>query len=656
MVHAGSDKRIGIDVGGTFTDLIVLSGGEVRTFKVPTSRDQADGVLEALNEAGVDPESVDAISHGTTIATNALLERLGARTALITTRGFRDVIEIARQNRASLYDLTVVRQPALVPRELRLTVSERVDSTGIKTPLDEDDLRAACDALETLNAQSVAVCYLFSWLHPEHERATGRALAERFPEMSVSLSCDVLPEFREYERTSTTVANAYLAPLLGNYLRKVERRVTERGLPNLLVMQSSGGVIDSSIAAERAASCVLSGPAGGVVGAAFIAEACGYDNVLSFDMGGTSTDVAPIVDGRVEVTTESVVAGVALKLPMVDVHTVGAGGGSVARIDDGGALQVGPESAGADPGPACYGRGGNDPTVTDANVTLGYIADGAAFGGSIKIDAEQARDAMTGIRLPGESATEAIAGGVLEVANATMAQALRVISVQRGLDPREFALVAFGGAGPLHACKLADALGMRTVLVPAAGGVLSALGLGMADVRRDYVQSLRVPIDDLDRSAPAAFAALDSQAGRDLPGHDAERSVDLRYEGQSYEITVSEIGDGPLPKRFHEAHRKRFGYAMEDHPVEAVAVRLVATRRSTRPMLGSHTRKSSATRTRRAHFGEWVDVPVLDGNALTGSQVVEGPSIVEYSESTCVVSPGWSGAVEASGTLILEKK
>jgi N-methylhydantoinase A len=642
---------VGIDVGGTFTDVVAIVEGELRTAKVPSvPGDEAAGVAAALRASGVEAGAVAVFAHGTTVATNALLERRGARVALITTEGFRDVIEIGRQNRASLYDLAAHRPPPLVPRELRFVVRERMGPEGVLVPLDEASLEAAVAAVRGAGVEAVAVCLLFAFLHPEHERRVGEALRRALPGVRLSLSSEVLPEFREYERCATTVANAYLGPALVSYLERLE--------PRPLVMQSSGGVVDVGGAIERPAACVLSGPAAGVVGAAFVAEAGGHRDVLTFDMGGTSTDVAAVVDGAVLVTPESVVAGVPIRFPMVDVHSVGAGGGSVAWLDEGGALRVGPRSAGARPGPACYGRSGEEPTVTDANLVLGYLEDGAVLGGAVTLDRGLAERALARLVVDGTSPNchtpsvrhwvagrtkQDAAGGVVEaalgvvsVADAEMVRALRVISVERGLDPRDFALVAFGGAGPLHACSLAEELRIRRVLVPQASGVLSALGLAVADLRRDYVAP-----------AVAGFERLEQQAARDLAGASLTRLVDARYRGQSYELTV---GAEDWERGFVEAHERRYGFRMESE-VELVNVRLVATRPRPRPALAAES-ASPRTGSRRVFLdGEWIEVPMHRAGVA-----VTGPAIVELPEATCLVRPGWAGEPDATGTLVLERE
>jgi N-methylhydantoinase A len=617
---------VGVDIGGTFTDLVAIVDGELVTAKVPSAvGDEARGVAAALAAAGVEPDAVEVLAHGTTVATNALLERRGARTALVTTEGFRDVLEIGRQDRASLYDLSAHRPAPLVPRELRFTVRERMGPEGVLVPLDRESLMETVQAVAAAGVEAVAVCLLFSFLHPDHERIVGEAIRAALPGVRLSLSCDLLPEFREYERSSTTVANAYLAPALSSYLERIE--------PRPLVMQSSGGVVDVATAAARPASCVLSGPAAGVVGAAFVACTAGFDDVVCFDMGGTSTDVALVLGGTAQVTSESVVAGVPIRFPMVDVHTIGAGGGSIAWLDEGGALRVGPRSAGARPGPACYGRGGEAPTVTDSNLVLGYFGDGAVLGGEVVLDRALAEAALA--VLPGESAVES-ALGVIRVVEADMARALRVVSVERGIDPRGLSLVAFGGAGPLHACALAEELGMERVLVPLASGVLSALGLAAADLRRDYVAPAAVPFDE-----------LAARASEDLPGAEQRRLVDARYRGQAHELTVeADDWESELPA----AHEQRYGFRL-DADVELVNRRLVAVVRRGRPALRASGVVGGGAGARRAHLdGGWIDLPVVGpGSAVTG------PAIVELPGATCLVRPGWAGETDAGGTLVLER-
>jgi N-methylhydantoinase A len=659
--------RAGVDVGGTFTDVVALRDGELQLGKVPsTPRDQSEGVIAGISAAHVDLAGLDAFAHGMTVATNALLERRGARLALVTTHGFRDVIEIGRQARADLYDLTRHRPPPLVPRELRFTVKERMGPDGVIEPLDEESVRETVDAIAAAEVEAVAVGLLFGYLHPDHERCVGAALRERLPDVHVSLSSEVLPEFREFERLATTTADAYLAPRLRRYLENLVAKLADAGLSSPpLVMQSSGGVVEAKSAARHAAGCLLSGPAGGVVGAAHAAAASGYRDVLTFDMGGTSTDVAPVIGGRALTTTESVVAGVPVKLPMVDIHTVSAGGGSIAWVDAGGALRVGPESAGADPGPACYGRGGERPAVTDANLMLGYLADGALLGGEVRLHRARAQAALerVGAELAATGGGEAqdavaVAHGVVRVANAEMVRALRVISIERGLDPRAFALLAFGGAGPMHTCALAEDLDMSTVLVPRACGVLSALGLAISDVRRDLVRPHLGALDELaQHRLEEAFAALEDEARRDLPGAEIERLADLRYRGQAFELTVGAAELDGLGGRFEAAHEQRYGYRMKDDPVELVAIRVVARIPVPKPPLTEAPGTGAGpTGEREAYFdGDWRTVPVYDRTRMGAGDPVEGPALVEFPEATCVVRPGWSGAIDDAGTLVLRR-
>jgi N-methylhydantoinase A len=658
-----TEARLGVDVGGTFTDLVALVDGGLITAKVPTTpRNQARGVVAALGIVQPAVGAVASLAHGSTVATNALLERRGARTALVTTEGFRDVIEIGRQNRPALYDLTRDRPPALVPRELRFTVRERMGRDGVLLPLDDQSVRAAVDACREAEVEAVAVCLLFGFLHPEHEQRVGEALREALPDLQISLSSEVLPELREYERCSTTVANSYLTPRLAAYLERLADEVEALGLPSPLVMQSSGGAAEIETAAARAASCLLSGPAGGVVGAAWVAGLSGFQDLLTFDMGGTSTDVAAVLGGVVQTTTESVVAGVPVKLPMVDVHTVSAGGGSIAWVDAGGALRVGPRSAGADPGPAAYGRGGKEPTVTDANLYLGYLPDGAELGGEVRLDRGQAEAALgrVGARVGLDS--EETARGIIRVADAEMIRALRVISIERGLDPRELTLVAFGGAGGLHACALAEELGIGRILVPRAAGVLSALGLAISDVRRDQVSPLLAELGTADRAdIEARFAELEADARGQL-ADDARLSLarlaDLRYQGQSFELTVDAEDLEELPARFSAEHERRYGYRMEDEVVELVNLRLVATVPRDKPDLSEAApgRRGSPSRRRARLDDGWQEIDVRDRATLGAGSELQGPAVVEFAESTLLLRPGWRATVDGIGTLNLERR
>ena len=656
-----SETRLGVDVGGTFTDLVALSEGRLVTAKVPsTPQDQSAGVMNSIETSEIEPDVVDALAHGMTVATNALLERRGARTALVTTEGFRDIIEIARQSRPSLYDLSEDRPPPLVPRELRFTVKERMGPEAEITGLDEESLNEIVSSIKESEVEAVAVCLLFAFMHPEHEERVGEALRKELPEVHVSLSSEVLPEFREYERFSTTAADAYLAPRLAAYLKNLAGKAEEVGVPSPLIMQSSGGVVGIDDAIGDAAGCLLSGPAGGVVGAAYVGDLGGYQNLLTFDMGGTSTDVATIIDGEAQTTTETMVAGLPIKLPMVDIHTVSAGGGSIAWADAGGALRVGPHSAGAEPGPAAYDQGGEEPTVTDANLFLGYLADEATLGGEVMLQRELSEKSLASLGEKLGLDPQEAALGIVRVANAEMVRALRVISVERGLDPRAFALLAFGGAGGMHACSLAEELGMDTVLVPRAGGVLSALGLAISDLRHDYVNPYLVSFENVaEGEFEKKFENMESSAAEDLEDPEYDRRADLRYRGQSFELTVEADSLEKLEEGFHAAHEQRYGYRMDDESVELVNLRLIATVPVEKPELDEPTPEGEEAEsgTRQANFdGEWQEVPVLDRERMGKGSEVSGPAIVEFKESTCVVRPGWRGAVDSVGTLVLEKE
>jgi len=570
---------LGIDVGGTFTDAVLLDDEGLRTAKVPTAPAQEDSVVAAALAVGAG--EVERFSHGTTIATNALLERKGAKTAFVATEGFEHLLHLRRQTRAHLYRLCDELPAPLVPLERCHGVRERIGPDGVLVPLDLGSLP------DLDGAEAVAVCLLFSFRDASHEQAVAEELRARLPDVHVVASHEVAPEFREYERASTTAADAYLGPVCARYFRSLASSCRAGGLPEPLVMRSSGGVATIDEAARHAALVLVSGPAGGVVGAARVAALAGVENAISFDMGGTSTDVCLISGGRAERTLERSVGGLPIRLPMVDIHTVGAGGGSIVWRDAGGAVRVGPESAGASPGPACYGRGGERPTVTDANLLLGRLPERLA--GGVELDRDAAERAMAGFD----------PAGVVEVVDAEMLRALRVVSVERGHDPRDFALVAFGGAGSLHACALAEELGISTVLVPAAAGVLSALGLVASEERRDSVRSYVCPLED---------------AG-DLP---SDGEADLRYRGQSFELTVP-LGDG-LADRFHRAHEERYGYSDRDRPIELVAVRTAEIYPGPDLFLPAE--------------------PPLD---------VSGPALLELDGATCWIAPGWVGVRDGTG-------
>jgi N-methylhydantoinase A len=656
--------RVGIDVGGTFTDLVAFANGNIVTAKVRSVRDdQSLAVLAAIEASQIPPADIDVLAHGTTVATNALLERRGARTAILTTAGFRDIIEIGRQNRAKLYDLSATAPAPLVPRELRFALDERVGPEGPTRDLDSRSVESAIESVRAANVDAVAVCLLFSFAYPAHEERLRAALAAELPDVYVACSSEVLPEFREYERFATTAANAYLGPGLASYLERLDLRLRELGIERPLVMLSSGGMIDLPSAGRHASQCVVSGPAAGVVAAAWVAAESGHHDLLTFDMGGTSTDVSLVLDGDVQVTTNSVVGGVPIKHPMVDIHTVSSGGGSIAWVDTGAALRVGPVSAGGEPGPACYGLGGTEPTVTDAYLVLGYLRDGARLGGGLTLDKDRAEHAIGRLGGELELGIAETAAGIVAVAEAEMTVALRVISLERGVDPRAFTLIAFGGAGGVHACSLAEELQMEKVLVPRSAGVLSALGLAVSDLRRDYATAFFARVAELSlRGLDAGFQALERRAESDLSSPRCERFADVRYVGQSFELTVRVTEGSELPRLFTEAHLRRYGYELAGTPLELVALRVRATVPIRRPRLATDDSTPSAgspppSGEREAFFAPaWMRSWVFASDTLAVGHHFDGPAIVEFPDATCVVRPGWKATVDQNGALLLERE
>jgi N-methylhydantoinase A len=659
---------IGIDTGGTFTDLVIWQQGNLTIHKIlSTPDDPSRAILQALKHLGILHQS-SVIVHGSTVATNAVLEHKGVKTGLITTAGFRDVLEIGRQARPHLYDLRVRKVPPLVPRDLRVEVVERLSKDGeVLIPLDEATIEEALNILIEAGVTSVAISLLFSFTNPEHERIVAEhARAHGF---AVSASFEVLPEFREYERTSTVVLNAYVGPLMDRYLQQLEQKLPEQ--TTLRIMQSNGGSISSQQARHSAARTLLSGPAGGVVGAAFMAEASGYQQVITLDIGGTSTDVA-LVNGAIVETTTGQVGGYPTRLPMIDIHTVGAGGGSIAWFDDGGALRVGPHSAGAVPGPAAYGHGGTSATVTDANVALGRLLPEAFLGGTMSLNVTAAREAVSTIAQQLQSSIEEAAWGIIRVVNANMEAAMRVISVERGIDPRQMTLVAFGGAGPLHACELAEGLRIPRVLIPTIPGVLSALGMLVADTRKDYVQTVMLSAKASQARISHIVHTLEEQGKADLL-HEGfsvaqiyfEHFLDMRYLGQSYELTIAlneSVDDAAL--RFHAAHEQRFGYSDASKEVQIVSVRLRGYGCIEHPSLirqpEQERSSASAIGQRQVYFAEALGVkaypiPLYQREQLTHGMAFAGPALVIQYDTTTVVPPAWSGYVDAVGNLILEK-
>jgi N-methylhydantoinase A len=633
---------LGVDVGGTFTDVVLLGDGVLVTAKAPTTPDdQSLGVMAAvelaLARAGREAGDVTAFAHGMTVATNALLEGRHARTALIATEGFTDVVELGRQARADLYRLCAAHPAPLVPPELRFGAPERMTPNGPLRELSAEAAAALADELAAAEPEAIAVVLLHAYRHPQHEQRVRDALAAVLPDVHVSLSHEVVGTFREYERAATTEIDAALSPLLGRYLRQLAARTQTAGLPEPAIMQSNGGLTDVESAATHAAVTVLSGPAGGAAGAAFAARAAGVERALCLDMGGTSADVCVVHDGAVAETGSSEIAGRPIALPTLDVHTVGAGGGSIAWRDAGGALRVGPRSAGAVPGPACYGRGGGEPTVTDANLLLGHLPVDVPLAGGVTLDRAAAEQAVGALARELALDPLACAAGIVRVANAEMTRALRVVTVERGIDPRDHALVAFGGAGPLHAVAIAEEVGIARVIAPRTSGVLAALGLVVAPRRRDAQRSVLRSGAELTAEAIAADVGELADMARDALGEpDAEvaATYELRYRGQAFELAIPSPAGEPvatppaLREAFEAAHAERYGYRDTEQEIELVTVRVSAT--TPAPALPSS-----------ASGG---------GDAAPGT-TLPGPTVVPLPESTLVIPDGWCGTVLSDGAI-----
>jgi N-methylhydantoinase A len=672
-----SPLRIGIDIGGTFTDFVVFSpeNGNIETFKLlSTPRDPAEAVLLGLEKIFAQHGTKEAtVIHGSTVATNALLERKGARTAFIATHGFKDILQIGRQNRPALYDLFADPPASLVPPELRFEVDERVDKDGnVLQPLESAQVDELVGQLKRANVESVAVCLLFSFLKPEHEQLIAEKVrAAGFP---VSISSGIIPEYREYERASTTAVNAYVSPVLERYLSHLEQDLPPK--TRLRVMQSNGGNISPAEARANGVRCILSGPAGGVVGCEYIGKLPphprpspdgrgerGEGGAIGFDMGGTSTDVS-LIEGTAQVTTESIIGGCPIRIPVLDIHTIGAGGGSIARVDPGGALRVGPDSAGADPGPACYGKG-RLPTVTDANVVLGRIPPEYFLGGQMPLDKERAIEALARLGEQLNLAAPQAALGVVQVANAHMERALRVISVERGHDPRDFTLLSFGGAGGLHAADLARGLGIPRVLVPPLASTLSAFGMLAADVVKDYTQTVMLPGDTPLPALEDLFAPLAARGESEVEAEGVaadrirvERFIDMRYQGQPYELTV------PFSERltddFHNTHKATFGYSREDASLTLVNLRVRAVGHADPPQLHPQPLEgedagAALLETRLVLFedGEHA-TPFYRAEALRPGNLITGPAVIVRADTTVLLGPSDSSRMDGFGNLWIE--
>ena len=653
--------RVGVDVGGTFTDLVALAeNGTIEVRKVVTTPDDpAVGLFRALD--ALSPVPVDVLIHGTTIATNALLERRGARIALVTTKGFEDLLWLRRQDRAALYDLTRDHPPPLVARSDVVAVAERAGPDGVLEPLGEDEVVRVVAAVRALAPEALAVALLFAFRHAEHERRLVAALREALPDVPVVASHQVLPVFRELERTSTTTVEAYLRPKVSAYLGRLEREVRARGIGLLRVMTSSGGTLPPGPAATRAASLALSGPAGGVVGARLVGAAVGLRELLTLDMGGTSADASLVTGGTPLGDGGGSVAGLVVALPAVLIETVSAGGGSIARLDDGGALKVGPESAGAVPGPACYGRGGDRPTVTDACLALRWLDAQHRLADAVRLDRDAGEVALRSLgSVGGKSDPAAIAAGVVAVAAAVMARALKRVSVARGLDPRQMALLPFGGAGPLFGCQLAEALGMRTIVIPPHPGALSALGLASAAERVDLLASFHRSLDGLSsRDLGNAFAPLLAEGRSQVPDGTVWPYADCRFAGQGYEVTVPITGDDPqrIGDAFLVEHRARFGHAGSDRSVEIVNLRVVALREGPLPRFADPRRvvqRPGASRPITVR-GVRVSASVWALDELAAGVTIAGPAILAGRNATALVEPGWRGTVHPCGAVLVER-
>jgi N-methylhydantoinase A len=657
--------RIGVDVGGTFTDTVLIDeNGNIAVSKVPTTpKNHSVGSIRGIKRTlacrgGV----IDSIIHGTTTCTNAIIQRKGGRCALITNAGFRDVLEIGRQNRPSLYDLFADRPEPLVPRELRIGVKGRANHRGnIIDDVDEDEIREIARQLKD-GVDVIAVCMLHSYANPEQERRIKDILEEEC-DMPVCISSEVLPAFREYERMNTTVLNAYLMPVMDAYLKDLETRLIHVGMKKSpMMMRSDGGIMNIGNAKQTPVHTVLSGPAGGVAAGELIGSLTGYDDLITIDMGGTSSDISLISNGKARLTTEREVAGIPISVPMIDIETIGAGGGSITWVDEGGALRVGPLSAEAIPGPACYGLGGTEPTVTDADIVFGRLNPNFFLGGEMKIEPELAERSMRSICDLLNMDVIGVALGIIEISNAKMIGEIRAVSIKRGYDPRDFVLLAFGGAGPLHAVDLARELGVQTVIVPPMPGLLSAFGMLASDVKHDFVLThVCEPGEDLD----PIFDDLESKAYEQLHSEgfsdrdiSITRWVDMRYVGQAYELRIPAGTASGMVEVFRREHERVYGHADPEAPVELVNLRVLGIGRtpSIEPkLIRTDEMPCDAIKyTREVYFDRWMNVPFFDRSKLYAGNVVEGPAVIEEIDSTILIHPGMNGRVDRYGNVIID--
>lgn len=676
--------RIGIDTGGTFTDvsLIEEKTGKSYITKVPSTPSNPslavlNGMKQIVEETNINLSDLSFFIHGTTVATNALLEQKGAKTALLTTNGFKDVLQIGRQTRPKLYDFRARKSEPLVPRNLRLELDERIDAQGnILKEVNKDEVILLSEFLKRNQIESLAICFINSYVNPIHEYKVKQVLEELVPNISITLSCEVLPEFKEYERTSTTVTNAYVLPKMKFYLNYLKNKLKDMEIrSNLYIMQSNGGVISANTAINMPVRTMLSGPAGGVLAGTIVAKNTSNKNLITIDMGGTSLDTALIENEVPQYTTISEIEGRPIKVPMVEMHTIGSGGGSIAWIDAGGALRVGPQSAGADPGPVCYGKGGKEPTVSDANVILGRLNPNSILGGKMKMDVEAARKVMKQkIADPLGITVEQAAEGVLKVINANMVRGIRVISIEKGHDPRDFSLMAFGGAGPLHAVDIANELGCKKVIIPPSPGIACAIGMLMADVRHDYVKTYSTTLSDISLdSVNNILEELTEQAVEELEKEgfsknnmELQASLDLRYVRQAYEINIP-ISDNLVlteeslklaVKMFHENHEKIYGFNREAEELELVNIRLIGLgkiKELTKETAETDMEKSiKPISKRQVYFNDtFVNTPIFNRNNLNSEVTIKGPAVIEQLDSTIIIYPNQEATTDNMGNLVV---
>lgn len=680
--------KLGVDVGGTFTDVCLFDEdkGETKILKLPStpsdpSRAIIDGISNILKRNNAEPGSIKYLVHGTTVGTNAAIERKGAKTALLTTEGFRDLLELARQTRPSIYNLFKDKPEPLINRSLRKEISERLNFDGsVEVSIDREQLEKVINEIKAEDVEAVSVCFLHSYINPQHEKVVKEMLRELLPDTYVSISSEVLPEYREYERLTTTTLNSYLGPVVGRYVTKFADDVRKVGITvKPYINQSNSGVMSIETAKDNPIRTALSGPSAGVAGASYIAKLAGFSNVITFDMGGTSTDVSLIQDSTPKVATNKLVAGFPVQVPMTDVHAVGAGGGSIAWVDNGGLIKVGPKSAGADPGPAAYGKGGINPTVTDANVLLKRLNPEYILGGTMKVDYQAALEAVNKLSKELGLTVEEAARGVIKIVNSNMVRAIRVVSVEQGNDPRDFTLVAFGGAGALHAAEVAEELGINTVLIPENPGILCALGLLVSDIRMDFVRTNRLMANA--ESLPAANEALEqleNEAEKWLDTENVpkklcsiEKKIDMRYLGQNFELAIplehelnTETDLNQIKKNFHQEHEKTYGYANEKEEIEFINFRATATGTVSKIDIhpkqegGSDASKSIIDK-REVYFeeaGGYVLTNIYERTKLKPNNIIEGPAIIEQLDSTIVIPPDWTAKIDTYNNIVLNMR